>query len=265
MVVDEHSKAIWTRQERLRLLARIQRRYAVLTEQIQTGPFQVQFTRIADPEVVLEEAAREEDRLEKTSGIRKESRELHLPYWAELWDSALGLSTFLAEQWAHCGRGESAVARLARQASLGERPSSIRVLDLGCGMGLTGTVAAKLGTSVLFADLEAPALLFARLNSLPFGRRCRSRRLNWETDRLEEGFDLILGADIVYDRIQWTALEVFLQAHLAPGGAVLIGEPGRSSGTEFEPWAIARGWKITHFVQELPARNKPIRLMELRR
>ena len=35
-------------------------------------------------------------------------------------------------------------------------------------MGLTGTVAAAMGADVTFADLEAPALLFARMNSLPF-------------------------------------------------------------------------------------------------
>ena len=78
-----------------------------------------------------------------------------------------------------------------------------QVLDLGCGMGLAGTVAAALGAHVLFADLEPPALLFAALNSLPWRDRIRTRRTNWRTDDLGQQFPLILGADILYEKQQW--------------------------------------------------------------
>jgi predicted nicotinamide N-methyase len=138
-------------------------------------------------------------------------------------------------------------------------------MDLGCGMGLAGVAAGRMGMHVLFADLETPALVFARLNSLSDRDHVRFRKVNWQTDRLKERFDLILGADIVYDRSQWTFLDTFFQAHLSAGGAVLIGEPGRSSGEEFEPWITARGWKLTRFSQRISGKDYPIRLMQLTR
>ena len=251
------------RRRRLELVARIGRNYAIVVEPIRSGAVEVQFTRVADPNLVLDQVAREEDRREKATGRRKREDELHLPYWAELWESSIGMASFIAEQWAACGRQESIVARIARRSMGSSQPAS--VMDLGCGMGLAGTVAARLGTRVLFADLETPALLFAELNSLASPLPCRTRKVNWQTDRLDECFDLILGADIVYDRTQWAFLEPFFLAHLAPGGGILLGEPGRSSGEEFEAWIAARGWHMRGFAQPLAGGVKSIRLLELER
>jgi predicted nicotinamide N-methyase len=134
-------------------------------------------------------------------------------------------------------------------------------------MGLTGTVAAAMGADVTFADLEAPALLFARLNSLPFdptGRRTRTHRLNWQTDRLGRRFDLIIGADILYERAQWDFLEPFWRAHLARDGSVLLGEPGRPTGEMFGEWITARGWQIEEFAEPVTTRPSPIRIFRIR-
>lgn len=251
-VPEQHGKLLW----------RIMRSYAVVTEPMQIGPLAIEFTRIADPNRVLDEVALEEDRREKATGKRKRDDELHLPYWAELWSSSLGLATYLAEQWVHCGAGASSIARLAREAMLtGRSPTA---MDLGCGMGLVGTVGGRLGLHVLFADLATPSLLFAKLNSLAEAARCRVRKVNWQTDRLDEQFDLILGADIIYDRGQWQFLDPFFRAHLARGGAVVLGEPGRSSGEEFAPWIQARGWQLKRHEQAFPGRDAPIQLIELR-
>ena len=122
------------------------------------------------------------------------------------------------------------------------RPAApLRVLDLGCGMGFTGMMAALLGHAVLFADLEPPALLFARLNAIRWSTRIRTRQLNWQTARLDETFDLILGADILYERNQWEFLEPFWRAHLSPAGSILLGEPGRQTGDDFPTWIAVRG------------------------
>jgi len=226
-----------------RLLARIHRRYQTKTQTWQIGPLSIPFTRIADPDVVLDQVAAEEDRREKQSGVRHEGEELHLPYWAELWDSGLGIGQMLvsAPQWV---RGKN-------------------VLDLGCGMGLAGTVAAALGANVLFADLEADSLLFATLNSLPWRKNVRTRRLNWQKDRLEERFDLILGADILYEKQQWPFLEPFWREHIKKDGTVLLGEPGRQTGDLFLEWMSSKNWQIEKSEQPVTTRPRPIRLFHL--
>ena len=182
-------------------------------------------------------------------GERVPEDQLHLPYWAELWDSAMGIGQFLVREY-------------GPERGTGNPPLS--VLDLGCGMGFAGTVAAACGHRVLFADLESPALLFARLNSLTWRQRVRTRQLNWRTDRLDERFDLILGADILYERKQWDHLEPFWRAHLAPGGSVLLGEPGRMTGDLFGDWITTRGWTLVRHEEPVATRMRPIRLFELR-
>ena len=170
---------------RSHLLHRIHRRYHTTVRRHDFNGLAIDFTRIENPDVVLDQVAEEEtqrsQRPDKTHGA------LRLPYWAQLWDSAPGIGQFLT--------GGRFLDHAGHVFSLRDRD----VLDLGCGMGLSGMVAAALGARVLFADLETPPLLFARLNSLPWAARVRTRRMNWQTDRLDERFDLILGADILYE------------------------------------------------------------------
>lgn len=224
------------------LLWRIGRHYDTITEPVTFGPRSLYFTRIADPNRVLDEVAEEEDRREKVSGNRHEGDQLQLPYWAELWDSALGICTHLLD--------------------LPVSPKS-QVMDLGCGMGLTGCVAAMLGHHVQFADLETPALLFARLNSIPWRSRITTRKTNWRTDRLDRKFNLIIGADILYERAQWDHLHRFWLHHLDASGMILLGEPGRQTGDLFIPWATNHGWRIQQFSQPVTTRPKPIRLLRM--
>lgn len=225
------------------LLARIHRRYQTKTETLHIGHLQIDFTRIANPDHVLDQVAAEEDRREKVSGQRHEDEQLHLPYWAELWESGLGIGKMLAR-----------APELVRGKS---------VLDLGCGMGLAGTVAAALGANVLFADLEADSLLFASLNSLPWEQRVRTRLLNWQKYRLGEQFDLILGSDILYEKIQWPYLELFWRDRLVPGGKVILGEPGRQTGDLFLDWMQPKPWKIEISEEPVSTRPRPIRLFHL--
>jgi len=127
-------------------------------------------------------------------------------------------------------------------------------------MGMAGTVAAALGAHVVFADLEAPALLFAQLNSLPWRRRIRTRRLNWQRDRLDQQFDMILGADILYERAQWPWLHTFWRAHLAAGGKIILGEPGRQTGDLFVEWVVSEGWRLEMSEVPVAGRPRPIRI-----
>jgi predicted nicotinamide N-methyase len=226
-----------------RLLHRIHQRYQTITQPVHFGSITLEFTRIANPDHVLDQVVAEEDRREKITGQRHENP-LHLPYWAELWESAAGLATVISKL---------------------ELSPQTNVLDLGCGMGLAGTAAAARGANVLFADLESPALLFAQLNTLTFSPRPRTRQLNWDIDRLNEKFDLILGADILYDRKQWNALHEFWLPHLAPGGSILLAEPGRQTGDLFIHWIQEKNWTLIQSTQLIPPSNKSIRIFQLQK
>ena len=228
------------------------------------GRLSLEFTRIADPDGVLDEVANKVDLRERLSGRRDDNQHLHLPYWAELWDSGLGIGLLLVEGSGFGVQGSvksrPLVPVLNAEPSTPNPPS---VLDLGCGMGLAGTVAAALGARVMLADIEPSALLFARLNSLQWASRVRTRRLDWRTDELTETFDLILGADVLYERSQWEFLEPFWRRHLAPRGTVLLGEPGRQTGDLFRDWIESRGWTLHHSEERLPDRPRPIRIFQL--
>ena len=188
-------------------------------ERVPLGPaLALDFLRVADADAVLQRAADEERRGGKPT----------LPYWAQVWESSLLLGRFFAKPQA---AGES-----------------LSVLDLGCGMGLAGTAAAAAGHRVLLADFQTPALLFARYNALRNAAdpsAVRVRRVDWRADRLGERFDLILGADVLYDRADWPHLLEFWAAHLAGGGKLILGEPGRQTGREFTDRLAGWGWSFT--------------------
>ena len=232
--------------QRNRLLSRIHRMYQTCDEALIIGSLALQFTRIADPDRVLDDAAAAEEN--PIFGAVVPS----VPYWAELWDSALGLGAWL----------DSADSPLAASQT---NAADITVLDLGCGMGLAGTCAAALGARVTFADFQTLALLFARLNSLPWSERVDARRIDWRHDRLHRKFDLILGADILYERSQWEFLDRFWQAHIVAGGLVALGEPGRQTGEGFVSWIVDRGWVLSETRQITAASSKPIRILLLQR
>lgn len=226
------------------LRERIRRQYTIVTEPMVLGDLSFDFTRVTNPDAVLDQVAAAEDVRTRLSGTH-DTEPLHLPYWAELWDSAFAMARHIADHH--------------------EIFADQLVLDLGCGQGLSGVAAAYCGASVTFADLEAPALLFARLNSLGSKNHCRARRLNWQRDRLGEQFDFILGADILYERSQWPFLNQFWHAHLKTAGQIWLGEPGRPTGEGFLQYAVSTGWRIEQDEQSLPGRNTPIRIFKLQR
>jgi predicted nicotinamide N-methyase len=219
---------------RLALEARIRRRFETVCEVRRFHEVVVQFTRVANPD---EAAAQLESALASTPEAMGDWQ----PYWVETWDSSVVLADELA----------------------GRDLAGVRLLDLGCGLGLTGTVAAAKGACVTMVDAAAPALLFARLNSWPWRQRVCVRRLDWRRDRLAgQYFPLIVGADILYDRDDWPFQEAFWRAHLADGGAVLLGDPGRSTGLAFPDWLTPRGWNIARTEVRAGPVGRAIRLFE---
>lgn len=208
---------------RTRLLARIRREFEITEETLVFGGRELSFTRIADPNAVLDEVCRLETLREQGVAPR---RELHVPYWAAVWESGVAVSEHLAH------RADSKLL------------AGARALDLGCGMGMAGAAMAMLGARVTLGDIDTAALLFARLNTLPWAERCHVARCDWRSDDLPGPFDLIVGADVLYEVSQWPYIEAFSRSRLAPGGAVILGEPGRPTAKGFRQWLEGRGWSV---------------------
>ena len=135
------------------------------------------------------------------------------PYWAHLWTGALTLARYL-------------------DSFIDVRDQT--VLDLGCGLGLTGIVAAQKGGRVTFADKEVAAVSFARENARLNGcARYGVQQIDFTQDILETDFALILGAEILYDRPTFPALVRFLARHLSPAGRAILADAKRTNTQDF--------------------------------
>jgi predicted nicotinamide N-methyase len=148
-------------------------------------------------------------------------REEFLPYWAELWPSAVALA--------------QEVARLELDG--------VRVVELGCGLGLPSIVAALGGAHVLATDWSPDAVEVAARNAERNGAELETALAAWGGASVLVGaapWDLVLGADLLYERRNVDQLLALLPRL---GDDVLLTEPGRPFESTFlerarETWTI---------------------------
>ena len=107
-------------------------------------------------------------------------------YWAFCWGSGLALARWLLQN-------PGVVA-------------SKRVADVGCGCGI-GAIAAKMAgaNEVTTCDSDEDALLSARTNA---GLNNVSLAFADDVACLDNGFDLILMADVLYDKSNYPLLQI---------------------------------------------------------
>jgi len=174
------------------------------------------------PEIELEEVA-EQDWVRLTQAqfepIRINQRLWIVPSWHAAPDpTAINLmldpglafgtgshpTTFLCLQWL------SEVLR-------GGPGTPLSVLDYGCGSGILGIAAAKLGAaSVLGVDIDANALIAARDNAANNGVTLGLRH---SAEKLEERFDIVV-ANILTNPL--CVLAPLLVGRIAPGGRIAL-------------------------------------------
>jgi len=155
------------------------------------------------------------------------ARDERLPYWADLWPSAVALARSLAEYTSE------------------ERLAGRRVVELGCGVGLPSVAALARGSGVTATDHYEAALDFARYNALVnLGREPHTQLLDWHASSTEGigQFDLILAADVLYERRNVPALAALMPALLVPGGEVLLADPRRDNAPTFLERMRERGF-----------------------
>lgn len=154
-------------------------------------------------------------------------RDERLPYWADLWPSAIALSEFLATRRAAPAPGA-------------------RALELGCGMGLVSSTLALLGYEVLATDYYDDALEFTRYNALRnAGAEIETRNVDWRHFPSDLGrFDLVVASDVLYERPYAALVAHALNMTLAPGGLAIVADPGRVAVAAFLDECRARSLRV---------------------
>lgn len=143
-----------------------------------------------------------------------------IPYWADLWPSAILLARTIA-------------GRALRGA---------RVLELGCGLGLPSLAAAVAGGRVLATDWAPEALEAVRRNAERNDLAVETLVADWRApgELLAHGpFDVVLAADVLYERRNVTPLTELLDAL---GAETWLADPGRPPAPKLLGNLAIAGW-----------------------
>ena len=197
------------------LVDALERRFVTSTHEVQAGARQLSILR-----------PRNSDDLITEEDFVKDER---LPYWADIWPASTILAAHLVSL---------AENRGPRTAGKG--------LELGCGVGLVTMAAMIAGYDMLATDYYTDALAFTRANAWRnLGKSPETRMIDWRSfPRDAEGYDLILASDVLYEREYALILPGIFKRALAPGGMVILADPGRIGAAEFVDECKATGLLI---------------------
>jgi predicted nicotinamide N-methyase len=176
---------------------------------------------VADSEALLDELIGKGETHEDVIDER-------IPYWAELWPSALGLAQFLLRH---------------RPLDPGQQ-----VLELGCGLGLPGIVAGKLGAVVTLSDYLEPALAFAQNNwQLNHHQPVKLAVLDWRKPDPALAADCLLASDITYEARNFPFLPNAFRTLCRPSGKIIVSDPRRQVARHFFKDLPRDGFSVEEF------------------
>ena len=161
------------------------------------------------------------------------------PYWAVLWRSGVALARELA--------------RLPDEAL-----RDLRIVELGCGLGVPSLLAARAGAKVLATDAEPDALALLERNASENGLELQTMPVEWARPQrlIERGpFDLVLAADVLYEQ---TAVDQLRSLMPRLAAQTWLADPGRPTAdalldrlddsveTERETRGVVRLYRLTY-------------------
>ncbi|MCG3127267.1 MAG: hypothetical protein CHACPFDD_02125 [Phycisphaerae bacterium] len=165
--------------------------------------------------------------IERPEVAERFARDEYMPYWAELWPGAV----MLAEE-------------IATWPCVSAAPAP-RVLELGCGLGLAGLLAATRGYDVTCSDYDDDALAFVAASAARLGlANLATRPLDWRLADPALIAERVIVADGLYERRNLAPILRCIAAQLAPGGTAWLSDPGRSTADDFPPTAARAGFRI---------------------
>jgi predicted nicotinamide N-methyase len=183
----------------------------LIAERIALPGAEVELMRPANAEALITEEAFE--------------HEEYLPYWAELWASAVALAHDVSLR------------------ALRGRPT----LELGCGLGLPSIAAALAGGRVLATDWSPDAVQATAANAERNQVEIETLRCSWsEPDAIVERapWPLVIASDVLYEQRNVDQLLDLLPRLVDETGLVLLADPGRVPAERFLAVAPQRGWAV---------------------
>ena len=133
----------------------------LFSDELAVAGVRLELLRPSSPEALIDEEAFDDDEF--------------LPYWAELWPAARALVEALPDV------------------------DGLRVVELGCGLGLPSLVAAAKGATVTATDWSGDAIALLHENATRNGLALQAEVRDWR-EPWSDRFDLALAADVLYER-----------------------------------------------------------------
>jgi predicted nicotinamide N-methyase len=156
------------------------------------------------------------DALIQKGSDHEDVKDERIPYWAELWASAIGMSRYLVDN-----------PLVTSETS---------VLEIGCGLGLPSIVAGLQGAKqVVMSDYLQEALDFAQHN---WSQNVSLKKpilnlMDWRTPDPAVSADLLLASDVAYEKRAFEPLLKAFKTLVKPNGRILISEPNRPVSKDF--------------------------------
>lgn len=168
----------------------------------------------ADPDRLLDDPA----------VIEANARDDRMPYWAWSWHAADLLLTALPELLNHVPPGGT-------------------VCEIGCGLGRVALAAAVLRPDccVLAHDHDETAIRLLATNAAANGLKLDASVADWSAP---VPADLVLAADVLYERRFHAPLLDRFARDLATGVSICVADPGRHEAGRFLTDAMAAGLPV---------------------
>ena len=149
------------------------------------------------------------------------------PLFGVIWPSSLVLAHYLAER----------------------DIDEARILEVGCGIGLSSLLLNKLQANITATDYHPEAEKFLLRNTLLNGDRdIPFERVDWvdTQDKLGQ-FDFIIGSDLLYEDQHAQLLGNFIQNHANPSCEVMVVDPGRGRKNKLKNQMHEHGFSSEQF------------------
>jgi predicted nicotinamide N-methyase len=145
----------------------------------------------------------------------KEYKDERIPYWTEIWPSALAMSKFILEN-AELIKGK-------------------KIIEIGAGLGLPSIVASKLCKEIVITDYLEDALTFAEKNAkMNDCNNMKFQVLDWRNILMSnQKYDIILASDVAYEKRFFDELPTAFLNLMHDQSIVLFTEPGRQFTENF--------------------------------